>query len=236
VPNPAHVNEKHARRAAKHRKLQHPPRPRYLWKEVMGRNRVEDKFLYVTDGGHYENLGLVELLRRGCRSIYCFDAGGGTSSSALGDAISLARSELDVEIEMLPETAMLDEDPATQRAARCCARGRIVYPPRDGQGRVEGTLFYVRSVLTEDGPWELRSFQGADSLFPHHSTFDQFFDDQRFEAYRLLGATAAERALGLERLHRCPATPPRPPVVRREPQLDASGNGAAPDEPAVIPA
>jgi hypothetical protein len=33
-------------------------------------------FLYVTDGGHWENLGLVELLRRGCTKIYCFDAAG----------------------------------------------------------------------------------------------------------------------------------------------------------------
>ena len=55
----------------------HRPRPEYLWKELFGRNRIDDKFLYVTDGGHYENLGLVELPRRGCGTIYCFDACGG---------------------------------------------------------------------------------------------------------------------------------------------------------------
>src|SRR5688572_33341177 len=53
--------------------------------------------LYVSDGGHYDNLGLVELLRRGCRTIYCFDAGGGRTSGALADAIALARTELNVE-------------------------------------------------------------------------------------------------------------------------------------------
>jgi Patatin-like phospholipase len=196
VPNPAHVNDRHERR-----ELRHPPRLSYLWKEVAGRNRLDDKFLYVTDGGHYENLGLVELLRRGCRTIYCFDAGGGSSGKALGDAISLARTELDVEIEMLPdEAAALAEDATTHLAQRACARGRIRYPARDGRPEVDGTLFYVSSVLSEDAPWSLRLFRESDELFPHHSTMDQFFTDQQFEAYRLLGASAAERALELERL------------------------------------
>jgi hypothetical protein len=213
VPSPAHVNDRH-----EGRRLRHPPRPRYLWKEVLGRNRLEDKFLYVTDGGHYENLGLVELLRRGCRTIYCFDAGGGTTSRALGDAIALARTELDVEIVMGPEAAGLVEDPVTHRAARCCARGRILFPARADSPAVEGTLFYVRSVLSDDAPWALRSFQENDPVFPHHSTTDQFFDDQHFEAYRALGASAAERALALDRV-----------------DVPAAGNGAGPD-PTDVPA
>ena len=196
VPNPAHVNDRHERA-----RFRHPPRPRYLWKEVMGRNRLEDDFLNVTDGGHYENLGLVELLRRGCRTIYCFDAGGGTTSRALGDAIALARTELDVDIVMDPEEALgLVEDPDTHRAAHSCARGIIRFPARDGRPEVEGTLFYVRSVLSPDAPWELFSFQDADPVFPHHSTTDQFFDDAQFEAYRALGASGARSALGLARL------------------------------------
>jgi hypothetical protein len=72
------------------------PGPLYLIKEMMGWNSVNDPYLYVSDGGHYENLGLVELLRRRCTEIYCFDASGGTSLSNIGDAIALARSELDV--------------------------------------------------------------------------------------------------------------------------------------------
>ena len=132
--------------------VRHRPRPTYLWREIFGRNRLEGKFLYVTDGGHYENLGLVELLRRGCRTIYCFDAGGGTTSGALGDAIALARKELNVEIEMLPEALELAEDPETKRSIRACARGRIVYRPGPDGKAVEGTLFYARSVVCEKPP------------------------------------------------------------------------------------
>ena len=75
------------------------PRPSHLIAEVFGRNSVNHKFLYVTDGGRYENLGLVELLRRGCTRIFCLDASGGRAFEALGDAIALARSEVGVEID-----------------------------------------------------------------------------------------------------------------------------------------
>jgi hypothetical protein len=203
VPNPAYINERHDQ--PRSFGLLHRPRARYLWKEVLGRNRLEDKFLYVTDGGHYENLGLVELLRRGCRTIYCFDAGGGVSSRSLGDAIALARAELDVEIVMEPEAADLAEDPVTHRAARCCARGRISYPAAEGEEPVTGTLIYVRSTIDPATPWELVAFREADATFPHHSTLDQFFDDQKFEAYRRLGRHAAAQALALEPLHAPPA-------------------------------
>ena len=70
------------------------PRPSYLFRELFGWNNLNARFLYVTDGGHYENLGLVELLRRECMQVYCFDASGGSSFAALGDAVALARSEM----------------------------------------------------------------------------------------------------------------------------------------------
>jgi hypothetical protein len=51
------------------------------------------------NGGHYENLGLVELLRRRCRVIYCVDASGDTSlAQTLAQAASLAYEELGVQI------------------------------------------------------------------------------------------------------------------------------------------
>lgn len=175
------------------RRLLFPPRPgpQYLLKEMLGWSSVNDRFLYVTDGGHYENLGLVELLRRGCTEIFCFDASGGKSLSALGDAVALARSELSVEIVDL-DTAPLMEDEETRLAAKCCAKGRIVYP--DGQ---IGVLIYVRTVVTEDAPYDVQAFRLNDKAFPHHSTLDQLYTDQKFEAYRELGFHAATRALEL---------------------------------------
>ena len=198
VLNPRRINESEGAMAAGHN-FRHRPRPQYLWKELLGRNRLEDKFLYVTDGGHYENLGLVELLRRGCGTIYCFDAGGGSSSKALGDAIALARTEINVETHRAPVATALSEDPDTRLSKVVCAEGRIVYP---GNPRVTGRLFYVRSVVSDETPWDLRTYQVEDGVFPHDSTFDQFLTDQKFEAYRRLGWCGSEAAMAL-------ASPPK---------------------------
>jgi hypothetical protein len=171
--------------------VKHRPTPVYLWKELFGRNRLDDQFLYVTDGGHYENLGLVELLRRGCGTIYCFDAGGGSTSKALGDAIALARTELNVLIKMEDGAKHLEESKTPPlRSKAVCAKGTITYP--DG---TTGHLLYVRSIVSEESPWDLLDYQVEDNVFPHHSTFDQFFDDQKFEAYRRLGMYAAGSAV-----------------------------------------
>ena len=206
VPNPRHVNEACARPEEKggvagpgmsdaDTRVWHRAHPGYLWKELFGRNRLDDKFLYVTDGGHYENLGLVELLRRGCRTIYCFDAGGGVTNQALRDAIALARTELNVTIDMKPEMKLLEESKnPPPRSKAVCAEGTIRYPGEETAGR----LFYARSLVAEDSPWDVTDYQ-EDGVFPHHSTFDQFFTDQHFEAYRRLGSCAAERAVALEK-------------------------------------
>jgi hypothetical protein len=203
VPNPRHVNDtcddggtSLAPKGGRDQvSLRHRPRPQYLWKELFGRNRIEDKFLYVTDGGHYENLGLVELVRRGCGTIYCFDAGGGETSKALGDAIALARTELNVEIEMETTAAELAASDGTGLSRRVFAKGTIHYPTINDREAYDGTLIYVRSVLAENSAWDLRLYRDEDMIFPNHSTLDQFFDDQKFEAYRRLGKCAATAAL-----------------------------------------
>jgi hypothetical protein len=171
------------------------PPPRYLLKELLGWNSVNDKYLYITDGGHYENLGLVELLRRGCMQIYCFDASGGRSMGALGDAIALARTEVGVEIEFaegeLDDVLEQGPDGAPKFASECCAVGTIRYPGIAKEGR----LVYTPSVMTTDLPWDVLAYRDVDADFPHDSTIEQLFTDQRFEAYRVLGRHAGEQAM-----------------------------------------
>jgi hypothetical protein len=201
-----------ARARATSKRLRPRPRPRYLLKELLGWNSVNDKYLYVTDGGHYENLGLVELLRRGCMNIYCFDASGGASMKNLGDAIALARSELGVEITFdRKDLESLREKGDDQFADCACAVGRIRYTRPAVNGKPElgvepelkeqpglsqdGYLVYAPTVITADTPWDVHAFRETDAAFPHHSTVDQLFTDQKFEAYRVLGRHAAFRAM-----------------------------------------
>ncbi len=176
------------------------PRLSYLFRELVGRNRLDSRFLYITDGGHYENLGLVELLRRGCAKIYCFDASGGKPAAALGDAIALARSELGVEVEIDPTLIKLDEDGF---AVDSCAVGIIRH-----NDEVVGRLIYAPTVLTHKVPWDVRAYKEADPVFPHHSTGDQLYTDQRFEAYRALGEHAGEQARHAMRTGSTAATAP----------------------------
>jgi hypothetical protein len=163
------------------------PRPRFLVKELMGWNHANSKFLYVSDGGHYENLGLVELIRRGCTLIYCLDASGDHEETfhTLGEAIALARTELLVEIDIRPDPM---RPPKEGRAATDFVVGTIRYP-----NGVQGTLVYGKATVTDEAPWDVRDFRERDPRFPNHSTIDQFFNEQKFEAYRALGAATARR-------------------------------------------
>ena len=188
------------------------PRPSYLVRELLGFNSVGAKYLYVTDGGHYENLGLVELLRRGCTDIYCLDASGvggdGAEFKTLGDAIALARSELNVEIEFSGEEGEnpeelspgKDKDGNETLAKRDVVTATIKYPPRQkGEKGATGTLAYVRNTMTAGAPWDVRAHHESDPRFPNNPTVDQLYTDQKFEAYRALGAEAGANAY--KRLH-----------------------------------
>lgn len=181
------------------------PRPSYLVRELLGLNSVDAKYLYVTDGGHYENLGLVELLRRGCTDVYCLDASGvggdGAEFKTLGDAIALARSELNVEIAFSGEEGENPEEltPAEKEplAKRDVVTATIQYPPGpNGVAGPKGTLVYVRNTLTAKAPWDVRAHHESDPRFPNNPTVDQLYTDQKFEAYRALGAEAGSNAYG----------------------------------------
>ncbi|GAB3677212.1 patatin-like phospholipase family protein [Angustibacter aerolatus] len=201
VPNPRWAGRWSTTSSARLR-----PRPSQLWRELLGMNALNGKFLFVSDGGHYENLGLVELLRRGCTEVFCFDASGGSPEAmdSLGDAIALARTELGVEISVDPRP--LTPDAETGLAQHDVVTGSITYPD-EGRGVRHGRLFYARTVLTDQVPWDLRSIKHSDPRFPNHSTADQLYTDQRFEAYRELGWCAGRRAAALQTAARQAAAP-----------------------------
>jgi hypothetical protein len=188
----------------------------YFYRELFGINRHDARLVQVTDGGHYENLGLVEALRRRCRLIYVIDGGGDTPPllTGLSDAIRLARFELGVEIELdktrdfgvsklAPgSAARFDKGHAfhglnSRLTAGAVIRGKINYPAAAGLGaNATGLLIVAKAVLWQDLPdWVLTygAGKGGDS-FPHDKTSDQWFSEAQFAAYTEIGRRIAAKA------------------------------------------
>lgn len=74
--------------------------PVYFFRELVGRIGSGNTMINISDGGHIENLGVYELLRRGCRLIIAVDAGEDYvyGFADLNNLIIRARNELGLEI------------------------------------------------------------------------------------------------------------------------------------------
>lgn len=180
---------------------------RWLLAELLGRTHAGGKFVHLSDGGHFENLGIYELVRRRCRFILCVDAAADPARAFadLGNAVHKCRVDFGADID-LDVSGLVPRDDGT--AERSCAVGRITYA--DG---ATGTLLYLKPTLTGEEPADVLHYARSHPAFPHEPTSDQYFDEAQFESYRRLGEDVARRALepALERLRTAAAGhgPPR---------------------------
>ncbi|HUI11498.1 MAG TPA: hypothetical protein VL221_14290 [Bacteroidota bacterium] len=170
----------------------------YLFFELFGLTRDTSRYVYLSDGGHFENLALYELIRRECDVIVVSDASedGGYLFGDLGNAVERIRVDLGVEITGL-DVAGITPAAGTGTSTGHFATGEIHYRTRTG------FLVYVKPSLTGDEPRDVASYRGSHPAFPHQSTGDQWFDESQFEAYRALGRHIGEQV-------RLPAANPRP--------------------------
>jgi hypothetical protein len=211
----------------------------YLLKEIAGVHDLDDRFVYVTDGGQVDNLGLLELLGRRCSRIVAVDASGdaplttGTFDEVRRLAwrryrirFSLRRddgSELvdppdgadDIEPKKLTPDLCTTDPEAGPLAGRMVKDSVVAltihYPPIPGRGAELGTLVLAKAALTRDAPDPVKEFAvNRGRKFPKDSTADQFIDDDQFESYRLLGRQVV--AVAADRLASSPPTEPAPPA------------------------
>jgi hypothetical protein len=162
-----------------------------LMRELFGLTSEEGKYIYLSDGGHFENLGIYELVRRRCRFIVASDAeeDHAFGFGGLGNAIEKCRSDFGIDID-------IDVEPIRRRSEAGysqwhCAVGRIYYSRVDREGR-DGILVYIKSSLTGDEPTDALRYGAANREFPHQTTGDQWFDESQFESYRVLGYHIAQ--------------------------------------------
>lgn len=166
----------------------------YVWREALGRAKLNWRFIYITDGGHWENLGVTELVRRRCNRILAFDAGAsGTSATAdLGQAIAISRSDLGTRLEFKNDQLVQLDEVTEGYGSISHVTGTIHFPDSND---APGAISYAKAILTPESSWDLRSFHQRDPVFPGHPTSDQLFDDIQFESYRALGQEVASRVL-----------------------------------------
>jgi hypothetical protein len=168
----------------------------YLLLEMFNFLDENRKFVYLSDGGHVENLGIYQLLKRGCRLIIAIDseADPEVSCSSLLKLERYARIDLGIRIILPWEQIRARNrevnkliDPATpgepkRKRGEHCALGPILY--QDGS---RGMLLYFKSSLSGDEKDYVLAYKKRFRDFPHETTGDQFFTEEQFEVYRTLG-------------------------------------------------
>jgi hypothetical protein len=164
--------------------------------EAFGLTNDTSPYVYLSDGGHFENLGLYEMVLRRCHYVVVSDAGQDPECSFadLGDAVRKIRIDLGISIEfgsisIYPRC----EDALQNQKGRNCAIGRICYSRVDGEGAPDGVLIYIKPACYGNEPRDIYEYFKTNKNFPHEGTKDQFFSESQFESYRMLGVHTMER-------------------------------------------
>ena len=166
---------------------------RHMIKEGLGLTDSTSPYVYLSDGGHFENLGLYEMILRRARLIVLSDAGCDPDCSLedLGNAIRKVRVDLGVKISVTKFEIFSRDDEAGQKCGRYCAVCEIDYGSVDAGGR-KGTLIYIKPALLGSEPRDIYNYARTSETFPHEPTSDQWFDEAQFESYRALGQRTVE--------------------------------------------
>ena len=167
--------------------------------ELFGLTQDSRRYVYLSDGGHFENLGLYEMVRRRCRYIVVSDAGCDPEFrfADLGNAIRKIRIDLgiriDIKVEQLKKRGAEREKPDPKHLYY--ATGIIRYQEVDGGASGDGHLLYIKAGLRWDEDPDIISYALDHPEFPHESTADQWFTESKFESYRRLGQTIGSAIL-----------------------------------------
>jgi hypothetical protein len=159
-----------------------------LVKEAFGLTTNTNCYVYLSDGGHFENLALYNMVLRRCRYIVVLDSGCDAKYGYedLGNALRKIRIDLKIPIEFADD----DIRPLREKAKRC-AVARIRYSEVDGPCE-DGILIYVKPILLGNESPDVESYAAAFPEFPHQSTADQWFNESQTESYRMLGLHTVE--------------------------------------------
>jgi len=161
---------------------------------------------YLTDGGHFENTGAYELLRRQLAFIVIFD-NGCDPSYAFDDLANLMRRvRVDFGIEIFESSCKITSPDGLRlnpsliaKSFDAFAKGpdylaiRLMVAFPDGR---TGQILSIKPRPSAAAPHDVRQYKNTSPDFPHETTADQFFDDVQWESHRALGYSQARALFG----------------------------------------
>jgi hypothetical protein len=154
-----------------------------LLREAFGLTSDRAPYVYLSDGGHFDNLGLYEMVARRCRLIVVVDDGCDPDFSYEDLGNALRKIRIDLGVPIIFESRHYD--PLRLRERRC-AIGQIRYSEADGPCE-DGRLLYLKPMMLGNEPPDVASYAAKHPEFPHETTADQWFDESQTESYRMLG-------------------------------------------------
>lgn len=163
-----------------------------LLNEMLGRTDEGKRYINVTDGGHFENLAVYEMVLRRCKLIVLSDGAADESFKfgEIANAIQKCKVDLGVDIRLL---GSMNIRRRTTRETKVdgsrFAIAEITYPEKGDDGKnLKGYLVYTRpTYYATTEPRDIMNYADSNAKFPHQSTGDQMYDEKQFEAYRGLG-------------------------------------------------
>lgn len=166
----------------------------YLLTELFAGTTDEARYVHLSDGGHFENMALYEMVKRRCGLIIVCDAeaDGNYEYRGLGNAIRKCRIDMgiDIDLDLTDITPQKTGEPSKQH----CAVGTIHYENADLKAP-KGKIVYFKASLTGNEPTDVKNYKKTHDAFPHESTIKQWFTESQFEAYRKLGYHAVTTSI-----------------------------------------
>lgn len=176
----------------------------YLAYEFTGQfHGLRRPWQYLSDGGHFENTAVYELLRgeRKVRFIVACDDGA-DPDYGFGDLANLVRlARIDHETEIVVDRDVADAPylrdvfgtPEEFRSRRPRSEKCAILLLARKQDQVLAAIVLLKPCVIEGAPADVVQYAHAHPSFPQEPTADQFFDEAQWESYRKLGLTIARR-------------------------------------------
>jgi hypothetical protein len=226
----------------RHRKTSRRASPKlglsYLVNELSAGTDDKAAYVYLSDGGHFENMGIYELVKRRCGLIIVCDAEADDQYRFEGLGNAIRKCRIDLGIDIVLDVSDIKPKKLGKPSKKHYAVGKIHYEnvdypnekPDEKPDRPNvptGTIIYFKASLTGNEPADLKNYAKTHDTFPHESTVDQWFSESQFESYRVLGYHAVTssipnliRPMGLEAASVSPGSA-APPASSEPPDTSA---------------